>query len=165
MIFCDIWFSLGTLDAVFSSASTGPEKYDLFKYHNRALHWVGAMIQMPTINPWNVNNIRYNIIDFPTANPELKHRNFVHGVERTKYLGKLYEGTLQRALLISNINTWSWYATAAYVQDNLGEYPYKPQVPYTLPEMKTGYVLPANEIANGALPEDPMLVAFEESLG
>jgi hypothetical protein len=54
---------------------------------------------------------------------------------------------------------------AAYVQDKLGGYPHKPQVPISLPSMQTGYVILANETANEQLPEDPDLVAFEATLG
>ncbi|EPE35634.1 hypothetical protein GLAREA_11334 [Glarea lozoyensis ATCC 20868] len=165
MIFCSNWFELGTLDAVFSGSSTGPNKYDLAMYHNRALHWVGAMMQMPTINSRNAKNMRNNILKFPTANPEMNSREYVVGVERVKYLGKFYDNHLQRITILSNIDTWSWYAMAAYVQDKLGEYPHRPQVPSSLPSMQTGYVSLGNQTTDVDMPEDPVLVALEASLG
>jgi len=164
MIFCSSWFSLGTLDAVFKGASTGPDKYDISKYDNRALHWVGAMMQLPSINTMNAKLVKYQKLDFPTPVENVFDRSNIKGVQKVKYLGKLFDGRLQGSMCISNIDTWSWYAMATYVQDKLGEYPHEPQVPSSLPSMQNGFVVPANETANGDLPDDPDLDAFQASL-
>jgi len=63
-------------------------------------------------------------------------------------------------MIVSSIDTWSWYAMATYVQDKLGEYPHKPQVPSSLPLMQNGFVVPADETANRDLPDDPDLDAL-----
>jgi hypothetical protein len=166
MIFCSSWFSLGTLDTVFQRTSTGPDKYDISKYDNRALHWVGAMMQLPSINTLSVKPPKQQKLSFPTQDPLRWVEDYVRGPENVKYLGKLFEGDYQGSKILSNIDTWSWYAMATYVQDKLGEYPYKPQVPTSLPTMREGYVVPAGTaiLTNGTLPDDPDLFALQASM-
>ncbi|KAF4612498.1 hypothetical protein G7Y89_g15592 [Cudoniella acicularis] len=140
-IFCSSWFSLGTLDAIFKGASTGPDKYDISKYDNRALHWVGAMMQLPSINTFNAKLVKYQKLDFPTPIPNVFARSYIRGLEKAKYLGN-----------------------STCVQDKLGGYPHKPQVPSSLPSMQNGFVVLADETANGDLPDDLDLDTLQASL-
>jgi len=93
MIFCLSWFSLGTLDAIFKGASTGPDKYDISKYDNRALHWVDAMMQLLGINTFNAKLVKYHKLDFLTPIPNVFDRSYIRGVEKVKYLAKLFDGS------------------------------------------------------------------------
>jgi hypothetical protein len=138
LIFCDGWFNLGTLSAIYEGASRSDAKWDLSRYDNRARHWITAIMQIKTIGTWPDigDGITVQGGEFPTrrfdrANKRITKKMYVQGAAEAKYMAKLTRGNAAGGwgVITANPDNWSWYALASYVQEKLGDYPHKPVVP------------------------------------
>jgi len=138
---CDSWFRLGTLDGMYEQASSDFEnKFNLHYYDNRARAWITAIfLLLPRMWP---SDMSYQRSLFPTPDTSKYTWQNVNSAAQAKYMAKIAQmAGIDTAYAITTLNpdNWAWYALASYVQERLGEYSHKPQVPLMLSSMKWPY--------------------------
>lgn len=137
--FCDSWFELNSLKGAYDKEKDEREKYDVAEYENRGRAWITALMLVKTIgtHPKTVIGNKPAMDYIKIAYPGSGNLHYVTSAAQAKYLAKLSRDDFRFIKTQQNPDNYSWFALAAYVQDKLGEYPWRPLVPDDLPRVET----------------------------